>query len=168
MYFSRTLITLLTLVTWLTPRLTTCKYFWEFSQPSPDWMNCFTFCDTYVLWICMFQDSRVLLFSQFTMMMDIIEVYLKSRDHSYLRLDGTTPVAERYNTSGKSRVGDAFINKWAWESSSPIHGHGIAWMSLISFPSGRSEFEFIHSVCCRSCNSHGRFMIVHVPLSLAV
>ncbi|KAL5010230.1 hypothetical protein ScPMuIL_012535 [Solemya velum] len=49
--------------------------------------------------------DRVLLFSQFTMMMDIMEVYLKERGYSFCRLDGSTPVQERqkliddYNTN---------------------------------------------------------------------
>eukprot|EP00112_Aurelia_sp_Birch-Aquarium-sp1_P018391 Seg438.13 transcript_id=Seg438.13/GoldUCD/mRNA.D3Y31 product="SWI/SNF-related matrix-associated actin-dependent regulator of chromatin subfamily A containing DEAD/H box 1B" protein_id=Seg438.13/GoldUCD/D3Y31 len=41
------------------------------------------------------KDSRVLLFSQFTMMLDIVEPYLKYNNHRYLRLDGRTPVSER-------------------------------------------------------------------------
>jgi len=39
--------------------------------------------------------DRVLIFSQFTMLMDIMERYLKTRGHKYLRLDGQTPVQER-------------------------------------------------------------------------
>ena len=39
--------------------------------------------------------DRVLIFSQFTMMMDIMEKYLKIRGHRYLRLDGQTPVQDR-------------------------------------------------------------------------
>nr|XP_006826001.1 PREDICTED: SWI/SNF-related matrix-associated actin-dependent regulator of chromatin subfamily A containing DEAD/H box 1-like [Saccoglossus kowalevskii] len=39
--------------------------------------------------------DRVLLFSQFTMMLDIIEVYMQYHKHKYLRLDGQTPVQER-------------------------------------------------------------------------
>lgn len=40
--------------------------------------------------------DRVLIFSQFTMMLDIIEEYLKIKeDIKYLRLDGQTPVHER-------------------------------------------------------------------------
>lgn len=39
--------------------------------------------------------DRVLLFSQFTMMLDIVEVYMKSRSYRFLRLDGQTPVVER-------------------------------------------------------------------------
>ncbi len=39
--------------------------------------------------------DRVLMFSQFTMVMDIMEHYLKVRGHKYLRLDGSTPVQER-------------------------------------------------------------------------
>lgn len=43
------------------------------------------------------KNCRVLLFSQFTMVMDIIEVYLSDRRHRYLRLDGQTSVVERQN-----------------------------------------------------------------------
>ncbi|XP_013776880.1 SWI/SNF-related matrix-associated actin-dependent regulator of chromatin subfamily A containing DEAD/H box 1-like [Limulus polyphemus] len=39
--------------------------------------------------------SRVLLFSQFTMMLDIVQEYMEIRNHRYLRLDGSTPVVER-------------------------------------------------------------------------
>ena len=37
----------------------------------------------------------MLLFSQFTMMLDILEDYLNVRGHVFIRLDGQTPVAER-------------------------------------------------------------------------
>eukprot|EP00058_Branchiostoma_floridae_P004301 XP_002589789.1 hypothetical protein BRAFLDRAFT_90470 [Branchiostoma floridae] len=39
--------------------------------------------------------DRVLLFSQLTMMLDIVEPYLKRRKYKYVRLDGQTPVTER-------------------------------------------------------------------------
>ncbi len=39
--------------------------------------------------------DRVLMFSQFTMVMDVMEQYLRVRGHKYLRLDGSTPVQER-------------------------------------------------------------------------
>jgi len=39
--------------------------------------------------------DRVLIFSQFTMLLDILQRYLKIRGHKYLRLDGQTPVQER-------------------------------------------------------------------------
>ncbi|XP_078375262.1 SWI/SNF-related matrix-associated actin-dependent regulator of chromatin subfamily A containing DEAD/H box 1-like isoform X2 [Oculina patagonica] len=41
------------------------------------------------------KNCRVLMFSQFTMVMDIIEVYLSDRRHRYLRLDGQTSVVDR-------------------------------------------------------------------------
>ncbi|KAH7948170.1 SWI/SNF-related matrix-associated actin-dependent regulator of chromatin subfamily A containing DEAD/H box 1B [Rhipicephalus sanguineus] len=39
--------------------------------------------------------NRVLIFSQFTMMLDILEVYLNIRHHKWLRLDGQTSVPDR-------------------------------------------------------------------------
>uniref|UniRef100_A0A3Q0SPL9 DNA helicase n=1 Tax=Amphilophus citrinellus TaxID=61819 RepID=A0A3Q0SPL9_AMPCI len=41
------------------------------------------------------QGDRVVLFSQFTMMLDIVEVLLKHLKHRYIRLDGSTPIADR-------------------------------------------------------------------------
>ncbi len=41
------------------------------------------------------QGERVLIFSQFTSMLNILEVLLDLEGHSYLRLDGQTPVVER-------------------------------------------------------------------------
>ncbi|XP_026516262.1 SWI/SNF-related matrix-associated actin-dependent regulator of chromatin subfamily A containing DEAD/H box 1 isoform X1 [Terrapene carolina triunguis] len=39
--------------------------------------------------------DRVVLFSQFTMMLDILEVLLKQQQHRYIRLDGKTQISER-------------------------------------------------------------------------
>lgn len=39
--------------------------------------------------------QRVLIFSQFTMILDIVEEYMRIRDHKYIRLDGSTKVNER-------------------------------------------------------------------------
>lgn len=39
--------------------------------------------------------DRVVLFSQFTMMLDIVEVLMKHLKHRYVRLDGQTPIADR-------------------------------------------------------------------------
>ncbi|CAJ0936300.1 unnamed protein product, partial [Mesorhabditis belari] len=39
--------------------------------------------------------DKVLIFSQFTQMLDILEVYLRVRGHSFCRMDGSTPVMER-------------------------------------------------------------------------
>ena len=41
------------------------------------------------------EGCRVLLFSQFTSMMDIMEIFLKRKSIKYIRLDGSTPVPER-------------------------------------------------------------------------
>lgn len=43
------------------------------------------------------EKQRCLLFSQFTMMLDIVEEYLTIRGFSYLRLDGATKVSDRIN-----------------------------------------------------------------------
>ncbi|XP_061216939.1 SWI/SNF-related matrix-associated actin-dependent regulator of chromatin subfamily A containing DEAD/H box 1 [Neopsephotus bourkii] len=39
--------------------------------------------------------DRVVLFSQFTMILDILEVFLKQKQHRYLRLDGKTQISDR-------------------------------------------------------------------------
>ncbi|KAK5871080.1 hypothetical protein PBY51_003981 [Eleginops maclovinus] len=39
--------------------------------------------------------DRVVLFSQFTMMLDIIEVLMRHLKHRFVRLDGSTPIADR-------------------------------------------------------------------------
>ncbi|XP_023250777.1 SWI/SNF-related matrix-associated actin-dependent regulator of chromatin subfamily A containing DEAD/H box 1 [Seriola lalandi dorsalis] len=39
--------------------------------------------------------DRVVLFSQFTMMLDIVEVLMKHLKYRYVRLDGSTPIADR-------------------------------------------------------------------------
>ncbi|CAL7947261.1 unnamed protein product [Xylocopa violacea] len=41
------------------------------------------------------EGHRVLIFSQFTMILDILEEYLAIRGQTYLRLDGSTPVTDR-------------------------------------------------------------------------
>uniref|UniRef100_A0A8C5PBJ9 DNA helicase n=1 Tax=Leptobrachium leishanense TaxID=445787 RepID=A0A8C5PBJ9_9ANUR len=41
------------------------------------------------------QGDRVILFSQFTMMLDILEFFLKHHQHRYVRLDGKTQISER-------------------------------------------------------------------------
>lgn len=41
------------------------------------------------------EGHRVLIFSQFTMMLDILEKYLELRAHEYVRIDGSTAVTER-------------------------------------------------------------------------
>ncbi|KAL0107362.1 hypothetical protein PUN28_015725 [Cardiocondyla obscurior] len=41
------------------------------------------------------EGHRVLIFSQFTMVLDVLEEYLSIRGHTFFRLDGNTPVPER-------------------------------------------------------------------------
>merc|ERR1719394_2240499 len=54
--------------------------------------------------------DRVLIFSQFTMLLDVLERYLKIRGHRYLRLDGQTPVQERGDLIDKfNKEEDIFI-----------------------------------------------------------
>ncbi|CAD6196652.1 unnamed protein product [Caenorhabditis auriculariae] len=54
--------------------------------------------------------DKVLIFSQFTSMLDILEVYLHIRGYSFKRLDGSTPVMDRqemineFNTSSSSEL----------------------------------------------------------------
>ena len=59
---------------------------------------------------CAEQGDRILLFSQFTMMLDIIEEYMKSRKHDYIRLDGQTPVVMRYVSAHNknAKIGGSF------------------------------------------------------------
>lgn len=38
---------------------------------------------------------RVLIFSQFLSILDLLEIYMSHNSHSYLRLDGSTQVSER-------------------------------------------------------------------------
>lgn len=54
--------------------------------------------------------DRVLIFSQFTMLLDVLERYLKIRGHRYMRLDGQTPVQERQAMIDKfNKEEDIFI-----------------------------------------------------------
>ena len=41
------------------------------------------------------QNHKILLFSQYTMMLDILEVFLKYKEWSYERLDGQTKIIDR-------------------------------------------------------------------------
>lgn len=39
---------------------------------------------------------RILIFSQYVIMLNIVEEYLRIRNHKFLRLDGSTAVTLRY------------------------------------------------------------------------
>ncbi|XP_028159639.1 SWI/SNF-related matrix-associated actin-dependent regulator of chromatin subfamily A containing DEAD/H box 1 homolog [Ostrinia furnacalis] len=52
---------------------------------------------------------RVLVFSQFVMMLDILEPYLAARGHRYLRLDGQTAVTERQDLIDQYNSEDIFV-----------------------------------------------------------
>ncbi|KAK8763457.1 hypothetical protein V5799_033934, partial [Amblyomma americanum] len=55
------------------------------------------------------QNNRVLVFSQFTMMLDILEAYLKIRGYKWLRLDGSTSVADRQDLIDKYSGDDSIL-----------------------------------------------------------
>ncbi|XP_070395047.1 SWI/SNF-related matrix-associated actin-dependent regulator of chromatin subfamily A containing DEAD/H box 1B isoform X3 [Dermacentor albipictus] len=55
------------------------------------------------------KNNRVLIFSQFTMMLDILEVYLNIRGHKWLRLDGSTSVADRQDLIDKYNEDDSIL-----------------------------------------------------------
>lgn len=50
-----------------------------------------------VLSECNAKKEKVLIFSQFTRMLDILEMVMSTLDVSYVRLDGETKVLERQN-----------------------------------------------------------------------
>lgn len=54
--------------------------------------------------------DKVLIFSQFTSMLDILEVYLNIRGYSYKRLDGQTPVLDRQEMINEFNISkDLFV-----------------------------------------------------------
>ncbi|EDW03556.1 SWI/SNF-related matrix-associated actin-dependent regulator of chromatin subfamily A containing DEAD/H box 1 homolog [Drosophila grimshawi] len=65
---------------------------------------------------------RVLLFSQFTMMLDVVEEYLKIRKHGFCRLDGGTAVKERQDLITDFNVDD---NIFVFLLSTKAGGVGI-------------------------------------------
>ncbi|XP_038220736.1 SWI/SNF-related matrix-associated actin-dependent regulator of chromatin subfamily A containing DEAD/H box 1 homolog [Zerene cesonia] len=55
------------------------------------------------------EGHRVLIFSQFTMMLDILEPYLQLRRYRYLRLDGSTAVNDRQDLIDQYNAEDIFV-----------------------------------------------------------
>ncbi|XP_020807048.1 SWI/SNF-related matrix-associated actin-dependent regulator of chromatin subfamily A containing DEAD/H box 1 homolog [Drosophila serrata] len=68
------------------------------------------------------EGHRVLLFSQFTMMLDIVEEYLRIRKHGFCRLDGSTAVKERQDLITDFNVDD---NIFVFLLSTKAGGVGI-------------------------------------------
>ncbi|XP_068140495.1 SWI/SNF-related matrix-associated actin-dependent regulator of chromatin subfamily A containing DEAD/H box 1 homolog [Drosophila tropicalis] len=68
------------------------------------------------------EGHRVLLFSQFTMMLDIVEEYLRIRKHGFCRLDGGTAVKERQDLITDFNVDD---NIFVFLLSTKAGGVGI-------------------------------------------
>lgn len=57
------------------------------------------------------EGHRVLIFSQFILMLDILEVYCEIKGHNFLRLDGSTQTGERYLCPDVS----LHLNRWNYE-----------------------------------------------------
>ena len=99
------------------------------------------------------QNCRVLLFSQFTMVMDIIEVYLSDRRHRYLRLDGQTSVVERQSRLTyllilwHEVVQELLSTEWYLHKTSNLELHNILlaqyllWHVMIQLVSPSCDFE---------------------------
>ncbi|ORX75474.1 hypothetical protein BCR32DRAFT_210263 [Anaeromyces robustus] len=72
------------------------KYINKYKLKPQDWMNSGKVVKLKeILAECKARNDKVLLFSQFTRMLDILETVLDTLNYSYLRLDGQTPVVER-------------------------------------------------------------------------
>ena len=59
--------------------------------------TCTFYCDTITvpLYIACIFPYRVLIFTQMARMLDVLEIFLTYHGHTYLRLDGATPVTKR-------------------------------------------------------------------------
>jgi len=72
------------------------KYLNKYKLKQEDWMNAGKVQKLKeILAECKARNDKILLFSQFTRMLDILETVLDSLNYKYLRLDGQTPVTER-------------------------------------------------------------------------
>jgi len=72
------------------------KYINKYKLKPEDWMNAGKIRKLKdILAECKARNDKILLFSQFTKMLDILETVLTSLNYKYLRLDGQTPVTER-------------------------------------------------------------------------
>uniref|UniRef100_UPI00398F8655 SWI/SNF-related matrix-associated actin-dependent regulator of chromatin subfamily A containing DEAD/H box 1-like isoform X2 n=1 Tax=Pristiophorus japonicus TaxID=55135 RepID=UPI00398F8655 len=106
------------------------------------------------------QGSRVVLFSQFTMMLDILEVFLKHHKHRYIRLDGKTQISDRIHLIDQFNTDmDIFI----FLLSTKAGGLGI---NLTS-----ANIVILHDIDCNPyndkqaedrCHRVGQKKIVHV------
>ncbi|EDV25032.1 uncharacterized protein TRIADDRAFT_25151 [Trichoplax adhaerens] len=67
--------------------------------------------------------DRVLLFSQFVMVLDIIECYIQYRGYSYLRMDGQTPIKDRLDLI--DQFNDSEADKFIFLLSTKASGLGI-------------------------------------------
>ena len=55
------------------------------------------------------QGHRVLLFSQTTQLMDLLEAFLRQYSFSHLRMDGKTPIAKRQRLMDEFSNGNVFV-----------------------------------------------------------
>ncbi|ORX46914.1 hypothetical protein BCR36DRAFT_296435 [Piromyces finnis] len=72
------------------------KYINKYKLKPENWMNAGKVQKLKEILVeCKARNDKILLFSQFTKMLDILETVLSSLNYTYLRLDGQTPVTER-------------------------------------------------------------------------
>ena len=61
------------------------------------------------------RDSRPLIFSQWKIVLNILEIVLREKGHKFVRLDGTTAVEER------QKICDAYNKKVGLYKSNPVY-----------------------------------------------
>ena len=90
----------------------------------------------------------MLIFSQMTRQLDILEDYLASRDFDYERLDGSHSQAQREQSLRKFRKGDTFVFLLSTRA-----GGALLLTVLTLYRAIESIYFFIFNMdCCDACN----------------